>query len=116
MATIAPTAARNPIPWQRRLRNIAYLPKRSLVKRFMGDVIQPAMTLVQEELNKQGTISHISDTDDERIRLEVDLGNELNFIYEVRLRGYNSPASPWLQWTMTSSRLSNIDIIALRSI
>jgi choline/glycine/proline betaine transport protein len=61
MATIAPTAARNPIPWQRRLRNIAYLPKRSLVKRFMDDVIQPAMTLVQEELNKQGTISHISD-------------------------------------------------------
>lgn len=54
MATIAPTAARNPIPWQRRLRNIAYLPKRSLVKRFMDDVIQPAMTLVQEELNKQG--------------------------------------------------------------
>ncbi|MGF7561151.1 hypothetical protein AAGN56_26555, partial [Klebsiella pneumoniae] len=23
--------------------------------------------------------------------LEVDLGNELNFIYEVRLRGYSSP-------------------------
>ena len=84
MATIAPTAARNPIPWQRRLRNIAYLPKRSLVKRFMDDVIQPAMTLVQEELNKQGTISHISDAVDDRIRLEVDLGNELNFIYEVR--------------------------------
>ena len=41
MATIAPTAARNPIPWQRRLRNIAYLPKRSLVKRFMDDVIHP---------------------------------------------------------------------------
>ncbi|HBM5017822.1 TPA: BCCT family transporter, partial [Shigella flexneri] len=91
MATIAPTAARNPIPWQRRLRNIAYLPKRSLVKRFMDDIIQPAMTLVQEELNKQGTISHISDAAEDRIRLEVDLGNELNYIYEVRLRGYNSP-------------------------
>ena len=51
MATIAPTAARNPFR-QRRLRNIAYLPKRSLVKRFMDDIIQPAMTLVQEELNK----------------------------------------------------------------
>ena len=38
-----------------------------------------------------GTISHINDTADDRIRLEVDLGNELNFIYEVRLRGYNSP-------------------------
>ncbi len=77
----------NPIPRQRRLRNIAYSPKRSLVKRFMDDVIQLAMTLVQEELNKQGTISHISDAVEDRIRLEVDLGNELNFIYEVRLRG-----------------------------
>ncbi len=57
----------------------------------MDDVIQPAMTLVQEELNKQGTISHISDAVEDRIRLEVDLGNELNFIYEVRLRGYSSP-------------------------
>lgn len=92
MATIAPTAARNPIPWQRRLRNIAHLPKRSLVKRFMDDVICPAMVLVQEELNKQGTFSSIIDSAEDRIHFEVDLGDELNFIYEVRLRGYNSPA------------------------
>jgi hypothetical protein len=77
----------------------------------MGDVIQPAMTLVQEELNKQGTISHISDTDDERIRLEVDLGNELNFIYEVRLRGYNSPA--FAMAAMDNDEQQVIDIIAL---
>jgi hypothetical protein len=32
-----------------------------------------------------------SDAVEDRIRLEVDLGNELNFIYEVRLRGYSSP-------------------------
>ncbi|SAD89912.1 choline/carnitine/betaine transporter [Enterobacter cloacae] len=57
----------------------------------MEEVIKPAMVLVQDELNKQGTQSHISDASDDRIRLEVDLGNELNFIYEVRLRGYNSP-------------------------
>jgi hypothetical protein len=82
----------------------------------MDDVIQPAMTLVQEELNKQGTISHISDAVDDRIRLEVDLGNELNFIYEVRLRGYNSPTFASPRWIMMSSRLNNIDIIALRYI
>ena len=92
LATIAPTAARNPIPWQRRLRNIAYMPKRSLVKRYMDDVIYPAMNQVEEELRKQGTTSHISNHEDDRIRLEVDLGNELNFIYEVRLKGYNTPA------------------------
>lgn len=92
MATIAPTAARNPIPWQRRLRNIAHLPKRSLVKRFMEEVILPAMTLVQEELSKQGTRSDINASAEDRIHFEVDLGDELNFIYEVRLRGYSSPA------------------------
>lgn len=92
MATIAPTAARNPIPWQRRLRNIAHLPKRSLVKRFMNDVIEPAMLLVEEELGKQGTQSLIDAEKDDRVRFEVDLGNELNFIYEVRLRGYITPA------------------------
>lgn len=102
MATIAPTAARNPIPWQRRLRNIAFFPKRSLVKRFMDDVIHPAMTLVQEELNKQGTRSVIDASVDDRIHLEVDLGDELNFIYEVRLRGYNSP-------TFAMSALDNDD-------
>ncbi len=92
MATIAPTAARNPIPWQRRLRNISYLPKRSSVKRFMDEVIQPAMNMVLEELSKQGTLSHINTETEDRLRFEVDLGNELNFIYEVRLRGYCSPA------------------------
>jgi len=49
IATIAPTAARNPIPWQRRLRNIAYFPKRSQVKRFMTEVIYPAMEMVEQE-------------------------------------------------------------------
>ncbi|MFI3014268.1 BCCT family transporter [Klebsiella aerogenes] len=92
MTTIAPTAARNPIPWQRRLRNIVYLPKRSLVKRFMDEVILPSMVLVQEELNKQGTHSHITTEAEDRISFDVDLGNELNFIYEIRLRGYMSPA------------------------
>lgn len=92
MATIAPTAARNPIPWQRRLRNISYLPKRSSVKRFMDEVIQSAMNMVLDELSKQGTLSHINTETEDRLRFEVDLGNELNFIYEVRLRGYSSPA------------------------
>lgn len=92
MATIAPTASRNPIPWQRRLRNISYLPKRSSVKRFMDEVIQSAMSQVQDELSKQGTLSHINAESEDRLRFEVDLSNELNFIYEVRLRDYSSPA------------------------
>lgn len=33
-------------------------------------------------------ISYISDVVDDCICFEVDLGNELNFIYEVRFCGY----------------------------
>lgn len=91
MATIAPNAARNPMPWQRRLRNIAYHPKRSQVKRFIEEVVQPAMELVDAELTKQNTQGSINVTKEDRIHFEVDLGNEFNFIYEVRLRGYNPP-------------------------
>jgi len=91
ITTIATPASRNPISWQRRLRNIAYFPKRSNVKRFMDEVIQPAMHMVSGELLKQGTVSHIDDSADDRVRFEVDLGNELNFVYEVRLRSYIQP-------------------------
>ncbi len=92
IATIAPTAARNPIPWQRRLRNIAYFPKRSQVKRFITEVIYPAMEMVEQELAKQNTPSHTRADEDDRVRFEVDLGQELNFVYEVRARPYLQPA------------------------
>ncbi|UIL54403.1 MULTISPECIES: choline BCCT transporter BetT [Pantoea] len=91
ITTIASPASRNPISWQRRLRNIAYFPKRSNVKRFMNEVIQPAMHMVSGELLKQSTVSHINDSADDRVHFEVDLGNELNFVYEVRLRSYIQP-------------------------
>ncbi|MDX7987276.1 BCCT family transporter [Xenorhabdus sp. 12] len=91
MTTIAPPASRNPIPWQRRLRNIVYYPKRSQVKRFMSEVIQQAMGLVAEELDKQSKSVVINDEMDDRIHFEVDFGDNLNFVYEVRLRGYIQP-------------------------
>ncbi|MBC8952346.1 choline BCCT transporter BetT [Xenorhabdus sp. PB62.4] len=92
MTTIAPPASRNPIPWQRRLRNIVYYPKCSQVKRFMNEIIQKAMEMVAEELEKQNKIVVINDEMDDRIHFEVDFGENLNFVYEVRLRGYIQPA------------------------
>ncbi|WNN44551.1 MULTISPECIES: BCCT family transporter [Winslowiella] len=92
MTTIAPTASRNPISWQQRLRKIAWYPKRSNVRRFMTEVIQPAMEMVKAELAKQGTVSSTNDSEDDRIRFEVNMGEDLNFVYEVRLRAYLQPA------------------------
>lgn len=92
LATIAPTASRNPIPWQRRLRNIVYFPKRAHVKRFMEESVKPSMEMVSEELAKQGTVCHIHTDRDDRIGFEVDLGDDMNFFYEVRLRYYIQPS------------------------
>ncbi|WP_426576929.1 BCCT family transporter [Xenorhabdus stockiae] len=92
MTTIAPTASRNPIPWQRRLRNIVYYPKRSQVKRFMSEVIQQSMSMVAGELEKQNKAVLINDDAEDRIHLEVDFGENISFVYEVRLRGYIQPA------------------------
>lgn len=92
LATIAPTASRTPIPWQRRLRNIGYFPKRSLVKRFIDEVVSESMTSVAAELDKQGTPSHIDNSHDNRLTFEVDLGDDMNFLYETRLRHYNQPS------------------------
>lgn len=92
MTTIAPPASRNPIPWQRRLRNIAYFPKRSHVKRFMEEVVNPSMEMVSAELSKQGIQCYIHDEEEDRIGFEVDLGEDMNFFYEVRLRFYTQPA------------------------
>ncbi len=91
MAIIAPTAASNPVSWQRRLRNIAYFPKHSHVKRFMEEVIHPSMALVEAELAKQHYSSSINKEQDDRIHFEVDLGDNLNFIYEVRLHAFIQP-------------------------
>lgn len=92
LTTIAPRVSRNPMPWQRRIRNIAYYPKRSMVRRFMEEVVLSAMRMVGEELEKQNTRVVIEDIDDSRLHLEVDFGEEVNFIYEVRLRPYGRPS------------------------
>jgi choline/glycine/proline betaine transport protein len=92
MTTIAPPVSRNPIPWQRRLRNIVYYPKHSQVKRFMNEIIQQGMNMVAEELAKQNKHVVINDELGDRIRFEVDFGDNINFVYEVRLRGYIQPA------------------------
>jgi choline/carnitine/betaine transport len=92
MTTIAPRASRNPIPWQRRIRNIAYYPKGAQVRRFMEEVIHPAMLMVSEELEKQNTKTSIHAADDNVLRLEVDFGEDVNYVYEVRLRSYTRPA------------------------
>ncbi|MFG0436056.1 BCCT family transporter [Morganella morganii] len=92
LATLAPNAGRGGLSWQRRLRKIAYFPKRNQVKRFMAEVIEPAMQSVVAELSKQGTEAAIHSDRDDRVTLEVQFSDNLNFLYEIRLRDYLTPS------------------------
>ncbi|QXO63671.1 BCCT family transporter [Morganella morganii] len=92
LATLAPNAGRGGLSWQRRLRKIAYFPKRNQVKRFMAEVIELAMQSVVAELSKQGTEAAIHSDRDDRVTLEVQFSDNLNFLYEIRLRDYLTPS------------------------
>lgn len=92
MTTLAPSGSRNPIPWQKRIRNIAYFPRRSHVKRFVDEVVAPAMMMVGEELQKQNISYRVIEGDNDRKIIEVDLGEDMNFTYGIRLRSYIQPA------------------------
>ncbi|MNJ33088.1 High-affinity choline transport protein [compost metagenome] len=78
--------------WQRRLRNIAMMPKRSHVTRFIGEVVKPACEEVAGELRKQGYEVTLQEQDDGRITLELDHAGEGRFLYEVRPRAFVMPS------------------------
>ncbi|NIA76602.1 hypothetical protein HBA43_20860 [Providencia rettgeri] len=92
LATLAPNTGRGGLSWEHRLRKIAFFPKRNQVKRFMAEVIEPAMQSVVTELEKQGTEVAIHNEKDDRVTLEVEFGENLNFLYEIRLRDYLTPS------------------------
>lgn len=76
--------------WQRRLRNIAMLPRRSHVNRFIREVVHPACQAVCSELLKQGLKASVGSEDD-RVWLSVAHGAEVDFRYEVRPRALTQP-------------------------
>ncbi len=78
--------------WQRRLRNIAMMPRRAHVTRFINDVVKPACEEVAQELRKQGYEVTVEERDDGRVTLELSHAGEGRFKYEVRPRAYNTPS------------------------
>ncbi|MFJ2981766.1 MULTISPECIES: BCCT family transporter [unclassified Pseudomonas] len=78
--------------WQRRLRNIAMMPRRAHVTRFITEVVKPACEEVAQELRKQGYDVTVEEREDGRVALELSHAGEGRFRYEVRPRAFNSPS------------------------
>ena len=78
--------------WQRRLRNIAMLPRRAHVRRFIEEVVKPACEEVAVELRKQGYEVTVNENAEGSVALEVNHGGEGRFLYEVRPRAFSTPS------------------------
>ncbi len=78
--------------WQKRLRNVTIYPRRDNVVKFMELVVVPAFEEVKAELEKQGLTVVINTDEDDDINLEVDHGDNANFVYRVKAKHYLKPS------------------------
>ncbi|MBB4211641.1 choline/glycine/proline betaine transport protein [Rhodothalassium salexigens DSM 2132] len=77
--------------WQTRLRNIVRHYSRDAVARFLADTAQPALDAVAKEVRASGMTADVTHTDG-RVRLDVRHGEQDDFVYEIRTRGYRTPS------------------------
>ncbi|KHL69897.1 choline transporter [Pseudomonas flexibilis] len=78
--------------WQRRLRGMVMMPRRSHVARFIQDTVTPACEAVAEELRKQGFEVEVDTGRPESVSLVIRHPGEPDFLYGVRPRAYVQPS------------------------
>ncbi|ASM39146.1 MAG: BCCT family transporter [Campylobacter sputorum] len=87
-----PTTIGSTKSWQERLQAIIDTPNKNEAKDFLADIIKPAFDEISVVFGKNSLNTKISkDADKSKIMLEVNLGDEQNFIYGVKLIETSSP-------------------------
>ncbi|TWE07584.1 choline/glycine/proline betaine transport protein [Pseudomonas sp. AG1028] len=89
---LSPRGASSTGGWQRRLRSMVMLPRRSHVNRFIAETVLPACQQVAEEMRKQGREAQVESGEDGRVTLSVSHGAEADFQYQVRPRALIQPS------------------------
>lgn len=78
--------------WKKRLANLVDFPGREAVETFIRTTSLQAMQKVEQELEQKGWVAEvIFDEPNCRSQFQVYQEGKLEFIYEVRLRGYAMP-------------------------
>ena len=77
--------------WKARLRGMVNFPTRAKVLTFLNEVATPALNAVADELRGHGLEVDVREGDD-RATLVVSHGQEIDFSYGVRVRGYARPS------------------------
>lgn len=78
--------------WKQRLANLVEFPSREEVEKFIMNTALPSMRQVEKELKAQDWPAQVFvDEALHRVRIEVFKAEQVEFIYEIRLRNYTLP-------------------------
>ncbi|MBA4741186.1 MAG: choline BCCT transporter BetT [Azoarcus sp.] len=94
--------------WKRRLRTLVHQPRRNEVRRFMLEVVRPALAEVAEELREHGIDARLAEEESPITRtwVEVRHGDEIDFFYSVHVTAYEPPS-----FVMRDTRRSRQDLL-----
>ncbi|WP_237055086.1 BCCT family transporter [Microbulbifer sediminum] len=90
-APVSPISARNPVVWQRRLKNALQLPSLEEVREFIRETGKPALHEFAEEMKKNGYDATVSEGENEWVQIEVHQGEETSFIYGLHPKATLKP-------------------------
>ena len=86
-APVAPVSARNPVTWERRLKNLVALPSLEEVRGYISDVGEPSLRRFASEMEKNGFITRV-EMENHITQLKVFQGDEVDFIYSIHPKAH----------------------------
>ena len=90
-APVAPISARNPVSWERRLKNLVQLPSLQEVHEYIKDTALPAFNDFAVQIQKNGFKAEVSEADNAVLHLKVFQGEEVDFIYSIYPKAHLKP-------------------------
>ena len=90
-APVAPISARNPVSWERRLKNLVQLPSLQEVHEYIKDTALPALNDFAVQIQKNGFKAEVSEAENAVLHLKVFQGEEVDFIYSIYPKAHLKP-------------------------
>ncbi|MBN8432292.1 choline BCCT transporter BetT [Microbulbifer salipaludis] len=90
-APVAPISARNPVVWQRRLKNALQLPSLAEVQEFIEETGHQALQEFAEEMEKNGYEAKVTKGEKHSVQVEVLHGDEVSFVYGLHPKATVKP-------------------------
>ncbi|MFC6632733.1 BCCT family transporter [Microbulbifer taiwanensis] len=90
-APVAPISARNPVSWERRLKNLVQLPSLQEVHDYIRETGLPALRDFAAQMEKNGFETKVEEGENSVVHLEIFQGEEVDFLYSIHPKAHLKP-------------------------